>query len=77
MKSIIKEIYQNSKFKNSGTIKLILDSFSKDDTIRYWVARNLNTPVFILEKLSKDKDWRVRIGVSYHYNPKTPTAKLS
>ena len=74
MKPIIKEIYQNSKFKNSGTIKLILDSFSKDENIRSSVARNPSSSISTLDYLSKDKDENVRSGVAE--NPRSSSSTL-
>lgn len=58
MKLFIKEIYKNSKFYNTETIKLVFDLIidSDDDYWheRYGVAGNKHTPAYILEKLSDD-----------------------
>ena len=64
MKSICKEIYQNSRFKNSEIIKLIFNSFSKDLGIRCLVALNPSAPTSTLDYLSKDENYSVRIGVA-------------
>ncbi|MBO5142195.1 MAG: hypothetical protein J6C46_04240 [Clostridia bacterium] len=36
------------------------------------LAKNLNTPLTILDELSKDKNWRIRYYVAK--NPRTPLA---
>ena len=74
MKLIIKQIYKNSRFNNSETMKLIVDSFSEYFSIRSGVADNPSTPSSTLDYLSKDKDEYVRIGVAW--NPNTPISTL-
>ena len=74
MKLILKQIYQNSRFYDSETIKLIFDSFSKNEDVRYYVAYNPNTPSFTLGFLSKDISDSVRFGVTW--NPSTPSSAL-
>ena len=64
MKPILKQIYQNSRFNNSETIKLIFDSFSKNEDVRYYVAWNPSTSISTLEFLSKDESKYVRRGVA-------------
>ena len=70
MKRILKQVYQNSRFNNPETIKLIFDSFSKNGYIRREVADNPSAPVYILEFLSKDKDENVRYYVARNPNYK-------
>jgi 3-methyladenine DNA glycosylase AlkC len=43
---------------------------SKDWNDRYWVAKNPNCPIHLLEKLADDKDWLVRESVAK--NPNCP-----
>ena len=64
MKPILKQIYQNSRFYDSETIKLIFDSFSENINVRRGVALNPSTPISALEFLSKDKDETVRYRVA-------------
>ena len=53
MKPILKYLYQNSK--NEKIKQIIIDSFNKNKYVRASVASNSNTPVSVLEYLSKDK----------------------
>ncbi len=62
MKSILKSLYQHSS--NEGIKKLIFDAFNISDHVRYFIAGNPNTPIYILEFLSNDKEWLVRIRVA-------------
>lgn len=74
MKSIIKELYQNSRFiKTSETIKLIFGSYSEDWSIRYEVASDINTPPYILDKLSGDKDRDIRAVITQNPNSSIST----
>ena len=71
MKSILKQIYQNSKFDNSEVMQLIIDSFDENAIIRWSIARKSKTPISVLKKLSEDEDWHIRYDVAY--NLKTPS----
>lgn len=70
MKLFIKEVYKNSRFINTETYQMIFDSFNEDLDIRRGIAKNPLTPIFILEKLSEDKNPYVRCGIVL--NPKPP-----
>ena len=48
--------------------KKILSILSKDSSVRYKVANNPNTPIDILEVLSKDEDNDVRYWVADNLN---------
>ena len=74
MKSILKQIYQNSKFDNSEVMQLIIDSFDENVIIRWSIARKSKTPISVLKKLSEDEDWHIREGVAL--NTKTPASIL-
>ena len=56
MKSILKQAYQNSRFNNSEIYKLIFNSFSENEYVRAEVVDNVNTPDFIIKKLSVDQN---------------------
>ena len=62
MKSILKSLYQYSR--NEKIKKLIFVAFNKDWSIRINVAQNINTPEYILEKLSNDEDLRLFVLLS-------------
>ena len=69
MKAILKSLYQNSR--NEYIKELIFNTFHKNENIRASVASNSNTPVSVLEYLSKDKiSSYVRYWVAK--NPRTP-----
>ena len=46
--------------KRTSIEVLTILSADKRSYVRCWVANNLNTPIEILKKLSKDKDYDVR-----------------
>lgn len=78
MKSIIKELYKNSKLNSLEIIKLVFDGFNKNKGILSRVAINSLTPVFILEKLSEDEELTVRYWISQNTNTSISTLeKLS
>lgn len=60
MRAACKRIYQYSKFNTLEIIKLIFDSYSENEYVRAEVVDNVNTPDFILEKLSKDRNRVIR-----------------
>lgn len=66
MKQILKYLYQNSK--NIEIKKLIFDAFNKNKYVREYVAENDNTPIPVLEKLSKDENGWVRYWVAENPN---------
>lgn len=69
MKPILKFLYKHSKTKEIK--ELIFNTFHKNENIRASVASNSNTPVSVLEYLSKDKiSSYVRYWVAK--NPRTP-----
>lgn len=72
MKSILKELYKNSRF--TKIIKLIFDSFSEGSYIRYEIANDIKCPVSILLRLSKDSDFSVRQRTAWNRN--TPIEAL-
>ncbi len=72
MKAILKSLYQYSR--NKKVKELIFNVFNKDYLVRSYAARNKNTPVSILEKLSNDENVYVRSSVAK--NIKTPISIL-
>lgn len=60
MRAAMKEIYKSSRFNSLEILKLIFDSYSENEYVRAEVVDNVNTPDFILEKLSKDKNRVIR-----------------
>ena len=63
-------IDKDTLYKISSTTmsKKILSILSKDSSVRYKVANNPNTPIDILEVLSKDEDNDVRYWVADNLN---------
>ncbi len=53
---------------------LAIMSKSKNWNIRWEVAKNSNSPFYVLRKLANDKEWCVRCGITE--NLKTPTIIL-
>jgi len=60
--------------KRSKPLTLQLLARDENREVRWWVARNTNTPVSILEQLAGDEDGTVRRGVAE--NPNTPVRIL-
>lgn len=58
---LIKMVKPMSPWDTPGISKELLAYLSshKNNLIRYWVARNPNTPINILKILSKDENWYV------------------
>ena len=72
MKSILKSLYQNSR--NEEIKKLIFDALNKESETYFWVAKNIDAPVSILEYLSNSKIIGVRMFVAG--NTSTPVSIL-
>jgi hypothetical protein len=53
---------------NSSAERLSVLASEENIFIRYWVARNPNTPVKILEQLATEEYYRVRCGVVENLN---------
>lgn len=68
MKVILKEIYKNSRFNTLKVIKLIINIHSNDLNNLHYVAMEKDTPLYILEKLSKNTSSLIREAVGINPN---------